>query len=261
MQINVKVVSISAGIGFVLSLICGFFSHSSFIRILLVALLFAIVFAIMAILISFLYNKFLNLDGTGGDVGYSMALAGNKNSTGGKADIVISELDLEPTGNTNHYKVGNNRQMLNESDYRSSKPVIDNSGASGYSSSSGGFVPLRDKETADNFSGTESVGTGNNGKKGFGVQFASMTDAGNAFSNASKGSGTLDLPDLANLNLSSGQSEDSEGISFGGSDSEVTSDNTDFISSALKYKDDNNGDIKDASLMAKAISSILSEET
>ena len=253
-NINIKLVSISAGIGFVLSLFCGFFSHSSFIRILLIALLFAIVFAIMGILVSFLYNKFLNLDGSGGDLGYSVALSGgNKSSASAKADIVISELDLEPTGNSNHYNVGNNRQMLNESDYRQQQTIVQDSGPVGE------FVPLRDKETAANFSGTEAVSTGNDGKKGSGAQFASMTDAGSAFSKAASSSSTLDLPDLANLNLSSGQSEDTD--SGFGSGGEMISDNTDFISSALKYKDDNANNIQDASLMAKAISSILSEET
>ena len=251
-NINIKLVSISAGVGFVLSLFCGFFSHSSFIRILLIALLFAIVFAIMGILVSFLYNKFLNLDNAG-DTGYTIALAGgNKSSSGGKADIVISELDLEPTGNNNHYFVGNNRQMLNESDYRSQPTIVEDTG------STGEFVPLRDKETLGNFSGKEAVSSGN-GKKDSGVQFASMTDTGNAFSKAVGSSSTLDLPDLANLELTSGQSEDTE--SGFGSGGEMISDNTDFISSALKYKDDNANNIQDASLMAKAISSILSEET
>ena len=249
-NINIKFISISAGIGFVLSLICGFFSHSSFIRILLIALLFAIVFAIMAILVYFLYNKFLNLDSSDSDSGYTLALAGNnKGSSRGKADIVISELDLEPTGNHNHYDVGNNRQMLNESDYRSPQVI------SGNSRSSSEFVPLRDKETVDNFSGTESV----SGKDGGGAQFSSMTDAGKAFSKAAGNSGGFDLPDINNLNLSSGQSEEDSGVF--GSENEVLSDNTDFISSALKYTDDNAGNIQDASLMAKAISSILSEET
>ena len=98
-NINIKFISISAGIGFVLSLFCGFFSHSSFIRILLVALLFAIVFAIIAILISFLYNKFLNLDNSDGDSGYTLALAGNakgKSSAGSKARAPGME-DLVPS--------------------------------------------------------------------------------------------------------------------------------------------------------------------
>ena len=59
---NLKFLSISAGIGFVLSLVCGFFSHSSFSRIFLIALLFACIFGILGFIISFIYNKFLNLD-------------------------------------------------------------------------------------------------------------------------------------------------------------------------------------------------------
>ena len=253
-NINIKFITISAGVGFVLSLFCGFFSHSSFIRILLVALLFAIVFAIIAILVSFLYNKFLNIDNADGDSGYTLALAGNnKNTANNKADIVISELELEQTGNNNHYDVGNNRQMLNESDYNTAHTTVNTS------SSSGEFIPLRDKETVDNFSGTESVSSGRGGKTGNSVQFASMTNTGDAFSNASANSSGLDLPDLNNITISSGQTDaDSEAF---GSEGEVLSDNTDFISSALKYSDDNAGNIQDASLMAKAISSILSEET
>ena len=250
-NINIKFISISAGIGFILSLFCGFFSHSSFIRILLVAILFAIIFAIIAILVFFLYNKFLNIDNIDGDSGYTLALAGNnKNAANNKADIVISELELEQTGNNNHYDVGNNRQMLNESDYNNAQAAVDVSG------SSGEFVPLRDKETVDNFSGTESVSSGKGGKTGNSVQFASMTNTGDAFSNAAGNSSGLDLPDLNNLTISSGQDSDQYG-----SEGEVLSDNTDFISSALKYTDDNAGNIQDASLMAKAISSILSEET
>ena len=65
---------------------------------------------------------------------------------------------------------------------------------------------------------------------------------------------TLDeLPDMGDVSFLQNSESDDGSIDL--------SENSDFISSALKYKDDNANNIQDASLMAKAISSILSEET
>lgn len=253
---NVKFVSISAGIGFVLSLFCGFFSHSAFSRIFLIAFLFACIFGILGLLISFVYNKFLNLDATGDDVGYTMAASlagGSKNSVNHKVDIVISEEDLEQTGNNNHYEVGSNRQMLYESDYQNN--------LNKESESEKEFVPLRTLETVTNFSGTEAI------KPGAAASFSDkpLSGKGNAgFSviNMDKNiSNAQNLPDMNEITFSNDLPQgDEENSGVSNNDSELLSENSDFISSALNYKEDSNG-IKDASLMAKAISSILSEET
>lgn len=250
---NLKFLSISAGIGFVLSLVCGFFSHSSFSRIFLIALLFACIFGILGFIISFIYNKFLNLDINGDDVGYTMAASlagGNKNSVNHKVDIVISEEDLEQTGNNNHYEVGSNRQMLNESDYQSTS----------FKENESEFVPIRNLETVSNFSGTEAIKPGSN--LGFSDKPLMGKDkSGFNVLNVDKNiTNAQSLPDMNDISFSSDSQQDEENSMISGNDSEILSENSDFISSALNYKEDNNG-IKDASLMAKAISSILSEET
>ena len=114
---NSKLIIISASAGFLLSFIFGLFSHSRFIRIFLTAVLFALIFALLAILISFVYTKFLDVDQSAG-----LALAGTggaKKTSNHTVDIVISESDLEQTGNSNHFDVGSNKQMLNDSDIKS----------------------------------------------------------------------------------------------------------------------------------------------
>lgn len=235
---NIKIVGISAAVGFVFSFICGIFSRSPFIRKFLIALLFAIVFGILAFIINFVYSKFLNVDGGESDSSTTSVGATKSQDSNHKVDIVIAESDLEQTGNTNHYEVGDHKQMLNESDIKAqpAEPGMTDSG----------FVPLQNLETVHNFSGKEAVP-------------ASSTGGNKVKSSDSKPvtvmtGGSLDeLPEMGDMSFlaASNQSESSQ----------MLSENSDFISSALKYKDDNAGSVQDASLMAKAISSILSEET
>ena len=62
---NIKFVAICAASGFVLSLICGFFSKSGFGRIFLIALLFGVIFGGLSFGISLIYDKFLNVEASG----------------------------------------------------------------------------------------------------------------------------------------------------------------------------------------------------
>ena len=256
---NAKVVIVSAVCGFILSFFFGLFSHSKFIRIFLIALLAALIFAVLGMAISFIYSKFLAVDNYANEVGESTASvsSGNSKTAGAhsathKVDIVIAESDLEQTGNSNHYDVGNHKQMLNDSDVKVNN--TDNSIADS------GFVPLRSLETVSNFSGTEAVSSSSISGKTSEKQESSVasmnisaTNSVNTFKTSTT-SGMMDeLPDMGDISFTQSNS--------GADDSEILSDNSDFISSALKYKDDNNSNIQDASLMAKAISSILSEET
>jgi hypothetical protein len=234
---NSKLIIFSSLAGFVLSFIFGLFSHSRFIRIFLTAVLFALIFALLAILISFVYSKFLDIDGNAPGI----ALAGNgsaKNSSNHTVDIVISESELEQTGNSNHFDVGNNKQMLNASDMSS----VDETDTSAPES---GFVPLRTKETSSNFSQNEALSPG---------AVKNSSGSGNSGVQTVISGTTLDeLPDMGDVSFLQNNESDEGSIDL--------TENSDFISSALKYKDDNKNNIQDASLMAKAISSILSEET
>ncbi|MBR4790956.1 MAG: YrzE family protein [Treponema sp.] len=250
---NIKSVAICAASGFILSLICGFFSKSGFGRIFLIALIFGIIFGVLGFVISFLFDKFLTVEtvaaepseGYSGEMSASIPVS-NK-SVGQHVDIVIQDEPLEQSGNPNHYDVGENHQMLNESDYNNSnsgnkqengeKPIV----------AKNEFVPIRNLETVTNFSGNEAETP----------QEAQERREAIERQEEEKGSELDTLPDMSELQVAAG--------SDGSDDNTITisdSEEAQFVHSATNYKssDISDGEIKDASLMAKAISSILAEE-
>ena len=103
-----------------------------------------------------------------------------------------------------------------------------------------GFVPLG-KESFKKVSGTEAV-------------ISSNIQATNPRQESSSGPELDVLPDMSDLQINNDSSESSE---------ESESDDTDFEGSSGNYKSKNTSDteVKDASLMAKAISSLLSAES
>ncbi len=247
---NIKFITICAASGFVLSLICGFFSHSSFGRILLIALIFGIIFGGLALGISLIYERFLVLEafaenGEMATEGFTAA-DNSKKVLGQHVDLVIQEEELEQTGNHNHYDVGENHQMLNESDYNHNGE--NESGTTNQIQEKNEFVPIRNFETVNNFSGNESMTSKESDERREII----------AEQNEKKGSQLDVLPDMSDLKLEAdGSSSDSDTVVLSDADEE------EFVHSATNYKtsDASNGEIKDASLMAKAISSILAEES
>ena len=248
---NIKSVAICAAAGFVLSLISGFFSKSGFGHILLMALIFAVVFGLLGFGISIVFDKFLNVESVASESADSSGSEGfvpapEKRNLGQNVDIVIQDEPLEPSSNPNRYDVGENHQMLNESDYNSS-------GASEEAAPEkivpkDEFVPIRNLETVSNFSGNESeTPTEAEERREAIVQ-----------QQKEKGSELDVLPDMSDFKIKS-DSPDSEDDTVIISES----DEAKFVHSATNYtsSDVGNGEIKDASLMAKAISSILAEET
>ena len=250
---NIKFVAICAASGFVLSLVCGFFSHSGFGRILLVALLFGVIFGGISLGISVIYDKFLDVD-TYTDSSAAQndpLIPGEKKVLGQHVDLVIQEEELEQTGNQNHYDVGENHQMLNESDYKNvpEAPAVNEDGTP-HIEEKNEFVPIRNLETVSNFSSSESMTPKESDERREII----------AEQNARKGEELDTLPDMSDIKLvSDSSSPDSETIVL----SDADTDEASFVHSATNYKssDASNGEIKDASLMAKAISSILAEES
>lgn len=267
---NLKFVIFGAISGFVLSLFFGIFSHSGFLRVFLNALIFAALFAILGFAISVLYFKFLadEVSSSDGDYtdGESRKNTGSKASTGGIVDMVVQDEELEQTGNSNHYDVGSNHQMLNASDLEKNgddsaaeKMARANASATNTAANieaailgetesskgsddfaSGNFVPLRGRENYKNVSGTEAAATSD---------FQSSD---------SESSADLDvLPDLGDVTVTATGSDSSsdEGSSF-----EEVADDSNFVKSVSSDRKEPAAEIKDASLMAKAISSILSDE-
>ena len=246
---NIKFVAICAASGFVLSLICGFFSKSGFGRIFLIALLFGVIFGGLSFGISLIYDKFLNVEASGvensaGAEGFSVTP--EKKNLGQHVNIIIQEEPLEPSGNTNHYDVGENHQMLNESDYKNKETKEDKKEPEEKIIPKDEFVPIRNLETVKNFSGNESTTP---------VEAEHRREV--IAAQEAKKSGDLDvLPDMTEFKIAS-SSENGEDDTVELSDSDESS----FVHSVTDYKSSDGTEIKDASLMAKAISSILAEET
>ena len=251
---SAKYIGLFAACGFILSFVSGLFSHSSILSIILKALIFAVVFGVLGFGISFVFNKFLS-DGSGadfqGEYSADTSSAPAASALGNNVDITIQDEELAPSESENHFVVGDNHQMLNDSDVRRS--ANDGDEAKG---SSPGFVPLRNFETVKNFSGTEAVAPSeaaasepvNEGS----VQPEASGTPASSFAEAVNAQGGRDtLPDMENFVFSDGSASDDDADTGTGSD---------FISSGGSHKKDGPAEVQDAALMAKAISSVLSDE-
>ena len=246
---NINSIAICAASGFILSLICGFFSKAGFGHIFLTALIFGIVFGLLGFGISFLFDRFLSVeavqveaaDSSNNDVNLSSA----PKNLGQHVDIVIQDEPLEQSGNPNHYDVGENHQMLNESDYNNSNSQ-NTEGEKETIIPKNEFVPIRNLETVTNFSGNESETP----------KEAEERREAIVKQEEEKGSELDTLPDMSDFKVADGSQSSDDTVII--SDSEEAQ----FVHNATNYKSSEVGDgeIKDASLMAKAISSILAEE-
>lgn len=233
--------------GFLLSFISGLFSHTFILYVLLKALLAALIFGVLGFLISLIYSNFLD-DSSGGfgaesDGGYQTTTAAP--AKGQVVDITVQDDELDRGESENHFVVGDNHQMLNNSDVRKQQTV---NGAEGNTASSdNGFVPLKRKETFMNVAGKEALspnaGRVNNGN----------SDLSSSSLNDDKKIDTL--PDMSNFEFSDNSSSSS-------SDEDVENGTgSDFVSSGSAHKKNNEvPEVKDASLIAKAISSVLADE-
>lgn len=241
---GIKFASVFAGLGFLLSFISGLFSHKSILSVLLEALLFSIIFGALGFLISFIYYKFLDdgsSSGFSGDTDISSSAATESSSTGGHlVDITIQDEDLESSESGNHFVVGGNHQMLNSSDVKNSSSVEP------LDTADNGFVPVRKTETVNNFSGKESVSE---------KELQSSPENSSSPSSNDANGGIDTLPDMNNL-------EFGESNSSASSDSDSSGFETESETVASSHKRNSNEvpEIKDAALMAKAISSVLSDE-
>ena len=246
---SAKYVGLFVACGFILSFVSGLFSHSSILSILLKALIFALVFGVLGFGISFIYRKFLS-DGSNGDfqgeyTADSSSGISQQSALGQNVDITIQDEELKPSESENHFVVGENHQMLNESDVRNSEKA-----AATEQESPKGFVPLRNFETVNNFSGKEAVVP-------FEAAAANQNSENSAGSSENIGAGGLDtLPDMENFVFSESGSSNSED-----DDALASGTGSEFVTSSGSHKrNDAPAEIQDAALMAKAISSVLSDE-
>ena len=256
---GLKISGVFAACGFILSFVAGLFSHTSILSVLLKALIFAVVFGLLGYGINFVYKVFLS-DGTSTDFQSDgsepvMMTAAPNSGIGQNVDITIQDEELQKSESDNHFVLGDSHQMLNDSDVKTARSAA-------APESSPGFVPLRNFETVQNFSGTESespvakasdtaVAAENNAA-------ANSSAANNAAPSAvfpDTTAGGLDtLPDMESFSFgeSGSDSDDDDDVPVSGSDSEFVS-----VSKSRKTEET---EVKDAALMAKAISSVLSDE-
>ncbi|MCR4741833.1 MAG: ECF transporter S component [Treponema sp.] len=268
---NIKIISVFAAIGFALSLIFGLISRAKFYVILLRALIFAIIFALIGFLISFLVNKYLVSDD--GDVDISTASdseGGEVYSKGHKVDFVVQDDELDHSESENHFVVGENRQMLNNGDYNSTSAAnlhntlekdrkqVEKTKISEAEDKSS-FVPLRSAETVDNFSGNESKSSAESPST---PASQSSSSPGNLIKDKKlSNDDEIDvLPDMSSMDFSSAAKNSSENQSDGQDTSDVSSFGDSSSIASSRSNSSAEIEIKDASLMAKAISSVLSDE-
>lgn len=281
---KIKFSAVFAAIGFILSFIAGFFSHSSIIFIFLKALLSALAFGILGFGINIVFEKFLN-DSSEQDFSTDGPVqTASQPQKGQLVDITIQDEELQESDSGNHFVVGSNRQMLNNADTARTassaasivKPAV--SAATALSTttvaapvspvrnepapsdksevhasaeenkmagsnmeaaaSASGFVPVRNLETITSVSGKEAVKSSE----------ISSPDENSAPQNVDE---ELDvLPDMEGLSFA--ENDEDEGI-----DADTDSD---FVSVHKKSGEEGSADIKDAELMAKAISDVLSRD-
>ncbi|HAH63348.1 MAG TPA: hypothetical protein DCL73_14770 [Treponema sp.] len=253
---NSKFIFGFAACGFLLSFVAGLFSHSGFGHIILMAAVFAVVFGALAFFIQFLMDGVLSIDG---QTVPAEAAAESVPKTGGVVDITIQDEELPAEENSPQFFVGDNHQMLNKNDYsaegsddtgfsrQSESSIADvdtiqeadtavpeskSSEIGGEADSDDGFVPVPLQETAKNMSGAESVSPSDD-------DIINLEDD------------TLDeLPELKDLKPAGAADYD---------DVDVVED-SDFSNAGDTKKTDVKNEIKDATIMAKAISTVLAKE-
>ena len=252
---GLKVVIPFAACGFILSFVAGLFSHTSILSVLLKALIFAILFGVLGLAIGFVYSKFLD-DGTSdyqGDTseGFSQTSAPSS-ALGQKVDITIQDEELEKSESENHFVVGDNHQMLNDSDVKNTKNES-------VEDSSQGFVPLRNFETVKNFSGKEAqspfVAGSSNSTSGESNESSEASSSVRSQIDSSDNDSLDTLPDMENFAFGGDDSNSDDVSEIHNSDSD-----SEFVSVSSGSKKQEEVEVKDAALMAKAISSVLSDE-
>ena len=243
---GIKLLVISAASGFILSFLFGLFSHTSIISILLKAILFAVVFGILGFLINLAVYKFLidesqdskELSGMNSDG--NVIKTGNESKTGQMVDITIQDEELEKGESDNHFVVGDAHTMLKDSDVEKSgfseqteKPKIQKE------TEKNGFVPLTNFENVKNVSEKEAVSPES-------IQSSSV-------SRTNFNSENIDtLPDIGDLAFENETESDSESENY-----DEPENNSDYVPLGNK-KSESSHEVKDAALIAKAISSVLS---
>lgn len=253
---NSKFIIVFAVLGFVMSFIFALTSHSSLSTVILKAAISGISFAVLGFVISLIYTKFLDED-TSSDV--ISDVDGDKSTSAGQTkgqivDLVVSDAELEKGDSGNSFVINDNRQMLNENDVsKKSGEVFTNQGfvvsddtreqkkEKSDATGSNGFVPLKNFETVNSFSSKEA-------EHSDGIISLQDSSTGNIDS--------IDaLPEMNNISVENTEKQDDDE-----DDVSLSDDNSSEFTSSKAKNNEFQGDMQNAALIAKAISSVLSAE-
>lgn len=262
---DMKIVSGFAVFGFVVSFVSSLFSpHSSFIHKLLMAIIFFVVFGAIGFGIKLIYDKFLK-DQEGefsADISPDSPIVSAQPSgqKGQLVDIVIQDEEISPGESENRFVVGEKRQMLNASDIKGpgseSKVVsapVENVSQMQPSSFSVPNALTPDPEPVQNDEPAAPVVEKNSGFVPMSAAALTKPVADSPAVNLNEQDGIDTLPDMNNFSFGNTESSSEE-------DEESYSDDSGFDSSFSSGGSTEVPEVKDAGLIAKAISSVLADE-
>ena len=272
---NIKIPAAFAICGFLLSFIAGLFSHSHFGHIFLMALLFACIFAALGFIIQYLSGNVLSVEESAvAESASSSDEASQPAKKGTVVDIKVGDEDLPSEENSPQFFVGTNHQMLSKNDIsasgKSEQPASKESQSQTMDTKiqdidtvpspdegseipetntapadDDGFVPIPLQETAGNITGKEAGVPVKEKKKSDDISSDETAE-----SESVKDETIDDLPDLQDM-----KSDDEE------ADEELVEDSEFSRKGEKTHKNSKaENDVKDAALMAKAISTVLAKD-
>lgn len=115
---KLKNIVVPAVFGFALSFFISIVVNHRFGTAFLRGLIFGVAFAAMAVVIDFVYEKFLN---DGSSIDFTSDAPKSDSRVGGKVDITIDDAELTDNGDALSFSVLNNRFKLSEADTKSAR--------------------------------------------------------------------------------------------------------------------------------------------
>lgn len=260
-MLNPKKSIFPAVFGFVLSFFISIIATHKLWRSLLRGFIFAVVFAVLFIAIDFIFEKFLEKEGSAGSSKKS------DSGNGGKIDITISDEDLTDDGEDLRFPVTMNKMGLSQEEKRPLKAQVDQAPqaqASSDSSSSQASAPI--SADTDVFEGVDDsagddIFTPQNlasvSPKAEKPSAAPVIDSSTVGLDTSDDSQIDELPEIADFDAEMG---DDSGDSFVDDTDFASNGSTSLYTERSTFADGSRASDHDAATIAKAIQTALKRE-
>lgn len=276
---NPKRLIYAAGVGFILSFIVGLFASIEFVHIIIRAVICAALFAGVAFVCQSIFYKYLDEPSDSGETLSSAP------KVGGIVDLTLDGEKLSEDSNAPRFNVNSNLKNLSTIDssdssknvstvssinQEASSPVT--SDASRASDDASSFKPVGIANLAASSLASDSAAvsasentndnnnnSGNSDKQNKNTVSDSMPTSSNSQSanNQNVSLDTIDeLPDIGDLDSEGDSASFSSGTTTSTSNMSVSSDKK----SEVSFPDGSNPSVKDAALIAQAISTVLAKD-